>query len=408
MTARLAHLSDIHVDGRGRLDDLCHVLDAFREDIRNRGGVDLVLVSGDIYERRSTPEERSFFAEFLQQTSELAPIVGVRGNHDAEGDVDILNRLETLNPVKFFERPTAAPGSAWVSDLMEQWAEPFRFRVLALPWIEKSRFAATLAPSASSEEVSARGIAAIRELLTCLRAEASRVRSAGFIPVLCAHVMLGGSVVSTGQMLIGQGLELSPNDLLDIGCEYAACGHIHKTQEFLDGKVAYAGSPTRQNFGETEPKGYRLVTFDDDGRFVSNEFVELPSRQIVLIDCDWSTSDAAGDLTVNGVEQVVSRAHAQGCARDALVRFRFRINKEDTHLVDVGVIERMLRADGAHEIQIERFVVAETRARVPEIAKVDSLNDKLTAYFEAKSVEVDAGQWERLAVKTAAVTEVRA
>lgn len=412
MSARLAHLSDIHVDERGRLDDLREVLYAFLEDVATRG-VDLIVLSGDLYERRSTPTERSFLAQFLQDASHIAPVVGVRGNHDAEGDVDLLNRLETDAEVRFFEGPTARLSSAYAPIPAAVRKQRCRFRVLALPWIEKTRVAATLDASVDTQASDQVAISAVRNLLTCLAAEAKRVRSEGFIPILVAHVMLGGSVVSTGQVLIGQGIELSPSDLLDVGCEYAACGHIHRSYAWHDGRVAYAGSPQRQNFGETEAKGYRYVTFGDNGKLASNEFVELPARRIELIECDWSTPDGSEALREHGVN---ATCFALGEARSpatpdattgdlsgALVRFRYRIRSGDAHLVQRDVLEKIFIADGAHEVKVEPIVVSEARARAPELADAESLPDKLGTYIKAKQLDVSPEQLERLNDKLAVV-----
>src|SRR5262245_22555898 len=95
---KIAHLSDVHVDMRRRPEDLRMVLDAFLADVY-RECVSLILISGDFYERRSAPEERTFLAEFLQRAAEIAPVAGARGNHDAPGDLEILNRLESRCPI---------------------------------------------------------------------------------------------------------------------------------------------------------------------------------------------------------------------------------------------------------------------------------------------------------------------
>jgi exonuclease SbcD len=380
---KIAHLSDIHVDGRGRPEDLRRVLEAFLAEV-HRECVDIILIAGDFYERRSTPEERTFLAEFLQRAAEIAPVAGARGNHDAPGDLEILNRLETRCPIFIADRATALPDSAW----MVSGAHGGEFGVLALPWVDKAHLVATLDATVDSASSTVATVAALRELLTCLRAEAEHVRSVGAIPLLVTHVMLGGSLLSNGQTLIGQGVELSPADLLDVGCAYAACGHIHISQDFHGGRVAYSGSPDRHDFGEAkEPKGWRLVTLTDEGEFRSNEFRELPALRMVLLEEDWTSQD-----------KLIARwphCSAQDVA-GALVRFRYRVRAEDLHLVDERALETSFLAGGAHDVKLEAVVEAATRVRSEEIAHVQTVGEKLDVFLVAKSIEVDEAQRTRL------------
>jgi exonuclease SbcD len=391
---KIAHLSDMHVNARGRLADLGVVLNAFLEDIA-RQQVDLILCSGDFYERRSVPEERTFLADFLQRAATIAPIAGARGNHDAPGELEILNRLETECPIYIADRATAGPESAWS---IENRSGSARFGILALPWVEKAHLAGSLGAEVDAETGTQLTIAAIRDLLTCLGAETRRVRADGAIPLLVTHVMLGGSVVSNGQILIGQGVELSPSDLLAVGCEYVAAGHIHATQAFFGGRVAYAGSPDRHDFGEKEAKGYRLITLDDEGRFVSNEFKELPARRMLLLEgtLDPEKLVIAGACDVIGMgAEGWDRAEVDG----ALVRFRYHVRAQDLHLVDDDAIERALRADGAVDVQIEAVVEHENRVRSTEISAAATTWEKADAFFKAKGVQLEDAQRERLQSK---------
>lgn len=381
---RLAHTSDLHIDERGRLDDTVRVLEAFREQAAE-AKVDLILIAGDLFERRSTPAERNVLADFLQTASAVAPVFVVKGNHDAKEDLEIFNHLEVVNEVRLLDRPTAAPGSAitWMVNCGRM------VGLLALPWFDKAYLVAGVDATVDAETTRQATIAAARDLLVCLRAEASRVRAVGAVPILATHIMLGGSVVATGQILIGQSVELSPSDLLEVGAAYVACGHIHKRQEWFGGRVAYSGSPNRCNFGESEPKGWNLVTLTDGGEFVSNEFRELPARRMVLIEEDWTDPDAV--RRVSGTDDVAG----------ALVRWRYRIRAEDLHLVDEAAIRAGLEIGGAHEIVIEPVVVAETRARTPEIVKAQSTAEKLDFYLAAKGVVLEDAARARVHAKLA-------
>jgi exonuclease SbcD len=391
----LAHVADLHVDERGRLEDVVEVLRAFVDRITEEA-VDLVLVAGDCFERRSTPAERAVLADFLQAAADVAPVVVAKGNHDQGGDLELFARLETARPLLVFERPTAAPGSAPILEL----AGGRRLGILALPWFDKANLAAGLEATVDAEATRELTIAAARELLVAIGAEVSRVRGAGAVPVLVAHVLVGGSEVSTGQVLLGTTVELAPFDLAETGAAYVALGHVHAAQAWLGGRVAYAGSPHRANYGEPEAKGWRLVTLSDEGEFLSNEFRELPARRIELLEVDWSDEAGAAKLRAQGIG-VAFALGERDRVRGARVRFRARVCAQDLAHVDAAAIERVLLADGAAEVKVEVLVVAETRARAPEIVRATSTAEKLQAWLGAKGIPVDEAARARLLGKLA-------
>jgi exonuclease SbcD len=398
---RIAHVSDLHVDERGRLADVVEVLDAFLDQAA-ASQVDLILIAGDCFERRSTPLERWTLARFLQKASEIAPVFAVKGNHDQAQDLDVFNLLETDHRVMVLDRPTAAPGSAIVWPLKDAKESDTGSKVsvglLALPWFDKAHLVAQLEATAEQEKTRQLTIAAAQQLLVALRAEASRVRAAGAIPILVSHALVGGSEVSSGQVLIGTTVELAPGDLLDVGAAYVALGHVHMTQEWAGGRVAYSGSPHRCNYGEREAKGWRLVTLDDAGEFVANEFRELPARRMVFLEADF-TGAGPGDLS----EESVSWPHDARLAdvRDALVRFRYRVRAEDLHRVNEELIRTALRRAGAHEVKLEAIVEAEVRVRSAEIVQTQSLTEKVEAFWRAKGIDVDEATRTRVHGKLA-------
>lgn len=360
---KILHTSDLHIAERLRLDDTRRMLDAIVGVMAERG-VGLLIVAGDHFDRKSTPAERMVLADFFRAACELAPVVSVRGNHDAPGDLDIFRRLQTNFPLVISDRPETVHCGQVV--------------VQTLPWVEKVHLAAAVDVT---ENASAMTVEALRALLATFRAEALRVREAGKTPVLATHVMIGGSVVSSGQCLIGCPIELSPADLGDLGFEYVAAGHVHRHQQFYGGRVAYSGSPIRCDFSEVEPKGACLVTFDDDGAFLSNEFVELPARRMIRIE---GRIDGPVDANTFGLS-----AHGDLSREDlngALVRLRYHVSAENLHLVDAEALKAALLADGAAEVQLEAVVVSETRARAPEIATARSTWEKVVTWLDSKGL----------------------
>jgi exonuclease SbcD len=376
---KLAHLSDSHFDAHSRLADIVEVHRAFLQQAAE-AEVNLIVHAGDFFERRSTSEERNALADFLVAASQIAPVFGVKGNHDQAGDLDLFSRLETECNVRIVDRPSAMPGSATV------WGGGGRYYVglLALPWFDKAHLVSRLDAAVDAEATRQATIGAARSLLTAMAAEARRVRAEGAIPILVSHCLVAGSEVSTGQTLIGTTVEMAPQDLLEVGAEYVALGHVHKAQEWFGGRVAYSGSPHRCNYGEPEAKGWRLVTFDSDGDLVSNEFRELPARRVVLLEQDWTGGVDTERLSTGRIPGL-GELRVSG----DLVRFRYRVRPEDLHLVDGAVLQDILLSAGAHDVKIEAVVEAETRTRAPEITTRTSVADKVEAYLDAKKVEAD-------------------
>lgn len=410
MTIRIAHLSDSHFDERGRLQDIIDVHRAFLGQAKE-ADVDLIVHAGDWFERRSTPAERLAVADFLEEAMHVAPVFGVKGNHDAELDLSLFPRLDLGGDgVVILDRPTAVPGTAktyrlgdhrYFGRLTGERVAGVKLGLLALPWFDKAHLVADLTATVDSERSRALTIAAAQDLLRGIGAEAARLRKEGTIPILVGHVLVAGSEVSTGQTLIGTTVELAPGDLYDVNAAYVALGHVHKTQGWFHGQVAYSGSPHRCNFGESEAKGWRLVTLTDEGQFVSNEFVELPARRIVLLESDWASEEGARKLREVGIEPTCFALSHCDEVKKALVRFRYRIRPEDLHLVQDEVLERIFLADGAAEVKLEAIVAHEARARAPEIVETRTTAEKVDAYFRAKSIDVDEEQRGRLEHKLA-------
>lgn len=356
---RIAHISDSHFDERNRLDDRCRVHRVFVNDARECG-VDLIVHSGDVFERRSTAAERLAVAQFLADAAEVAPVVLVRGNHDLPGEVRIFERL---NPLRIL-----VADNALVSDRTAG-----EFFVAAVPWFDKSQIVAQAAIR-EQDDATRQTIEAARALIDVIRIDCQKARQGGMIPIVVAHTMIGGSTVSTGQVILGQTVEQAPAEWAETGASYIALGHVHKTQEWYEGRVAYAGSPDRMNFGEPEEKGWRLVTIGDDGHFESNRFMPLPARRMVLIDVDSSQSDA--DITKHDVD-------------GALVRLRIRCKASELGSLPLDQLEGWLREAGAHRVKVEPIIQAETRARAPEIVSAKTVWEKVERYLDAKNVEVD-------------------
>lgn len=370
---RIACIGDSHLSERNRLDDNLAVHRAFLGQAR-AADVQLICHGGDFFDAKSSPAERNALAEFLLEASEIAPVFGVKGNHDVEGDLDLFSLLHGQHRIAILDRPTVVPGSAVIFG-----GSGWRVACLGIPWFSKSHLVAQLGVEVTADETTSRTIAAARSLLVAIGSEVTRVKREGAVPILVGHLQVAGAETSTGQVLIGQTVEIAPGDLVDTGAAYVHLSHIHKRQSW--GRVGYSGSMNRLNLGEPETKGWNLVHVEE-GRV---EFVELPARRIVLIELDWTTERP----------QMVEPDDLNG----ALVRIRYRIKPEDLHTVDEAGVEGQALAMGAHSVKLEAVLVHQARVRSAEIVTAKDTFEKLTAYWSAKSIEVPDLQRLRLRAK---------
>lgn len=377
---RIAIVADSHFDEHSRFQECIRLHTWIADDARARG-VDVVLHAGDVFERKSTPAERNAFAAWVTRVASFAPMVIVRGNHDAVDDLQIFGGLETANPVIIEENAGMHPIST----------ENGNAHIACLAWPRK---AALVASGEFGDDEGAAG-RALRAILSGFRDElesAERVMARHtdgtdrFPRILLTHAMVRGSVTSVGQPLVGCDMELGLEDLALAGADLIALGHIHMPQDWDVAGVpaVYPGSPRRTAFGEVEDKGYVVATFDGP-KLVGWERVVAPAAPMVLVDVRLrpdGSFDVPEHAPVSGGEVRV-RVHGGASQRDA-------IRDATTHLA------QRFRDEGAIEVKAEEAVIAEVRSRMPEIAAARTLDDKLPAFWRAKGIEIEPVRAARL------------
>lgn len=363
----VAIVADSHFDEHGRFDECVRLHEWMARDAHDRG-VTLALHSGDLYERKSTPKERNAAALWVREIASFAPMIIVRGNHDALGDLRILGALDTLFPVDVEEGASVREVLDAAGDLVT---------VACLAWPQK---AAILARAGCAEGASQDAAQALRNVLLGLGAEMDKAER--HAPrILLAHAMVRGSVTSTGQPLVGCDLEVGIEDLALARAQLYALGHIHKGQSWDVGgaPAIYPGSPRRTAFGEIEAKGYTIARFTD-GQLVGHTFVEAPATPMVHVEATW---------TGTGWRFAQPIGEEQDAFRGAETRFRYAVPADQRDAARAAAEEtrtNFIEDGGAVSVKLEEVVLAETRARAPEIAAATTTADKLSALWASKGV----------------------
>lgn len=361
---RIAIIADSHFDETSRFDECIRIHDWIADDIEHRG-IDLVLHSGDVFERKSTPRERLAFASWLQDVAASAPVVIVRGNHDAVGDLRLFEAVETNHPVDVVEdaRVVRVGGVG----------------IACVAWPRKAQLLSTL--EGAGREIGE--ITAADALRSVLRGLGAQMADFDGPRVLLMHAMVRGSRVSTSQPLVGCDLEIGLEDLALVSADAYALGHIHMGQSWEVGgaPVIYPGSPRRTAFGEVEEKCYVVLTFD--GReLVDVERVPTPATPMLLGEDEWGNGEWLCGW--NGLDPVT--------AEGAEIRLRYRVAADEREAARAAVeqVALVMRVRGAISVKVEEVVIAEQRTRAPEIARAVTLAEKLSALWTARGFDPGA------------------
>lgn len=381
---RVAHLADSHFD-ESNLEANARVHGKAIEGIRDFEP-DVILHAGDVHDRLgapATPAVRNLAAEVLAELASIAPVFVARGNHDFPGDLLIYQRLRSDHPIEVRE--------AWDSCRLIS-RRGLTIEVQLLPWFDKSYLAGQvendLASSATTDELA---IQAVRGYLTAFQ---GRNRDPRTVVLGVGHVNIGGSVVSSGQTLIGRTVELSPSDLARTSADLWALGHIHRSQSWAAGgcSVHYAGSLERLDFGEPEAKGWlahivNLVETDAGlEKVVESVFVELPATKIVRLE----PSDEQLRAWISGEDDPGEDLAG------AKVRIRWKVTPEALGELDLDLIRSKIEALGAAEVKLDPIVRAQVAVRSEALAAGAGLDDHAAVRAWVEAIGLPEADFDRL------------
>lgn len=369
------HIGDTHVGANRRQGDREDALRAILERARTlsrHGTLDWIAWPGDLYHAASSPEDRNIIASVLVELAALAPVVIVRGNHDVRGDLAILARLAEPGRIRVFESPDCV-------DLIGE-ASRARYTVAVLPYPERAGYIA--AGVAADDQVN-QGGRDLDLIMTTIAAALEARRDEGARLAFVTHANVSGAVSSTGQPQIGHELELSSAMLDRLPEETAVLGsHIHKHQQI--GRLVYAGSITRLDFGENEPKGVVVWTWPGTVADVPTWlFHELDTPRQVLIEMNVTTLG----IQVVSVDGVPAEIPPDIPGADVRIRYRFR--RGDAGAIDVAAIRALVPR--ARTVVLDPVAIAETVARAPAVQAAETFDDKVRAYGEAVGVDTSIG-----------------
>jgi exonuclease SbcD len=278
---RILHTSDWHLGRSFHREGLLgqqaahidHLLDVVAEQ-----RVDVVVVSGDVYDRALPHVDAVRLADetFARLAASRAAVVVTSGNHDSAQRLGFGSRLIDAAGV-FIRTDAAGVGTPVVLDDRHG-----PVAVYGLPYLDPTALLEPWALPARSHQ------AALDEAMVRVRRDLS-TRPRDTRSVVLAHAFVAGAEPSDSERDISVGgVSRVPTSVFD-GITYTALGHLHGRHTLTDA-VRYSGSPLAYSFSEADHvKGSWLVDLDASG-VAGAEFVEAPvPRRLARLSGDLET-----------------------------------------------------------------------------------------------------------------------
>lgn len=311
---RALHTSDWHVGKRigryDRSDEYRAVIDEV-VGIADRENVDIVLHSGDVFDRPvpSVDAMTIAFDGLVRLTSGgTRPVVVIAGNHDSPGFFEALapflagQNIHLVGEVK-------RPDRGGVLDLQ---TAAGRAVVSCFPFLREGRIIDFLA---EADEWYKHYADRLRRISEAYSSHAQDVAGRDAVTFLVAHFLVGGAKVhghgaprGERELHMGDAYAATP-EVVPPGPQYVALGHIHAPQPVPGAKVPaeYAGSLLELDFGEAGETKRVVIAEAEPGRPASVRSIDLTAgRRLVRAAGEWQeivtrddVREAYLDLTVN-------------------------------------------------------------------------------------------------------------
>jgi exonuclease SbcD len=295
---RLLHTSDWHIGrqlhGVSLLEDQAHVLDQIVSTVAEQA-VDVVLISGDLYDRSVPPTEA---VSLLNATlNRLCHDLGVQviiiaGNHDSAERLDFAADLlgdaglHIVGPLSADIQPI----SLTVDDMTVDF--------FGLPYADPARVRHVYGAELSSHE----------EAMALLLDSVKTKKQPGRPSVVLSHCFIDGGEESDSERPLSIGGADRINADLFAPFSYSALGHLHRPQYKGREHVRYSGSILKYSFSEVDhQKSVTLVDISAAGD-VTTEYVELqPLRDMRILEGALEDILAAGASDPHSDDYVLAR-----------------------------------------------------------------------------------------------------
>jgi exonuclease SbcD len=299
------------MDKASLLDEQAAAIDRM-VDIARDQAVDLVVISGDLYDRAIPPAPAvELFSEALWRLRDTgAQVVAISGNHDSAARVGFADQLLARTGVTVRADVRRASEPVIVTSRGGDEA----LVVFPIPYLDPLSVAPLLPEGDRADEAAAARrpghVQVLDWALGRARAQLGTAPLAGLPSVVVAHAFATNTTTPAQESASERELSIGGTDrvhtsLFD-GFDYVALGHLHGQQAWDDGRVAYSGTPLPYSFSEQHhTKAVRIVDVAADGSRTVNSIALGVGRPL---------------CTLTGTLEELLREPAHGPAEAARVR----------------------------------------------------------------------------------------
>jgi exonuclease SbcD len=273
---RILHTADWHLGrvfhGIHLTDDQSYLLEQTILLVKEEK-IDVILISGDIFDRAVPPAEAVILLdEFLAEVSlDLKiPIILIAGNHDSADRLSFASRLLAHRNVYIVGRfdKNLAP------IIIEDEYGPVYF--CALPFVEPSIVKERLEEKSVQDYDTAMYFMA-NNMLEKIPRNARKVA--------LAHAFAAGCMGSESErpISVGGAGTVSVNHFISFN--YTALGHLHRPQKAVSDKIQYSGSLMKYSFDEAgHQKSLNIVELVSNGEINVKKVQLLPRHDVRCIE----------------------------------------------------------------------------------------------------------------------------
>jgi len=379
---KILHSADFHYS-RETQENAMMSLETFLEKGKEEAA-DLFVIAGDLFDRAVNNTESSGFPQLeqiIKQMLDVAPVVIVTGTptHDLPGCYDVFCDIKANHNFTILRPGTGYFLSTWNSDfrrpffVTEKKPEAYYPQLLILGIPEPSKEQFLKDKQLGKEESNTAIKEGMQKLLLGLAA--IRKQYSNIPCLLVFHVTIAGSSLHKHQVLPAGGIQIGKDDLALVGADYYALGHIHLAQQIGDLPAYYAGSAFPIDWGETDKKGFNLVTLHDDlhAHVDRLSYYHAPRKKIVTDLTGLPLVMEKGELTFRGYD----------------VWLQIKVDREKRSSVNIIEIGDKLKEYGALMGTFVELVVKPTETiRSAEIQDATNLRDKVKIHGELSGKKV--------------------
>jgi len=313
---KVLHTSDWHVGKRiGRYDRSAEFAEVIAEvvQVANDEEVDLVLHSGDLFDRPQPPVgaiEIAFQGLVGLTKGGERPVVVIAGNHDSPSLFEALAPFFAIHNI-FLVGDIKRPDEGGVLELTTAGG---RAVVSCFPFLREGRVVDFVKEADEWYKHYADRLRQISETYSTYATELAGNDAATF---LVAHFLVGGSKVHghgapRGERELHMGeAYAATSEAIPPGPQYVALGHIHAPQPVPGAKVPaeYAGSLLELDFGEAGETKRVVVVEVEPGMPAAVRSVPLTGgRRLVRATGDWQSLVGREELYESFVDLTVQTA----------------------------------------------------------------------------------------------------